>query len=93
MKFTVKSRPPDKSDNINGRAFLVEDNWDDWGKYRTQFFLFVSDQSGELHGIGSLKIGQFGLLPSQIIKEGNRAPSLGQEFNALDERFDTFLSP
>jgi hypothetical protein len=87
MLFTVlsaKSHPPE---GIRGRAFLIRDNWDDWAKYQTMFSLYISDENGTLHDVGSVKIGQFGLQPSGVIKEGSRSPNLDQEFEALDETY------
>src|SRR3712207_3567392 len=87
MDFTVlppRSRP---TEGVVRKAFLVQDNWDDWAKYRTQFFLYVSDGNGALYEIGAVKIGQFGLLPSPTIKEGSRAPAIAPDFHALDDRF------
>ncbi len=45
-------------------AYLVVDNWDDWFKFRTMFTLFVFDMRSTRHRVGSVKIGQAGLLPS-----------------------------
>jgi hypothetical protein len=86
LVFTVtsKRRFPD---GAQGKAFLVRDNWDDWGKFKTTFNLFVCDYNGIEHDLGSLKIGQFGLLPSGVIVKGSRAPDIPEEFDALDERF------
>ena len=69
------------------QAFLFVDNWDDWGKYRTQFSLHVVDETGEAHHIGSVKIGQKGLQPSGRVSKGHRAPALDETFNALDESY------
>ncbi len=69
------------------QAFLFVDNWDDWGKYRTQFSLHVADEIGEAHHIGSVKIGQKGLQPSGRVSKGHRAPELDETFDALDENY------
>lgn len=69
------------------QAFLFVDNWDDWGKYRTQFSLHVADENGEAHHIGSVKIGQKGLMPSARVSQGHRAPALDETFNVLDESY------
>ena len=69
------------------QAFLFVDNWDDWGKYRTQFSLHVADEIGEAHHIGSVKIGQKGLQPSGRVSKGHRAPALDETFNALHESY------
>lgn len=69
------------------RAFLRVDHWDDWSKYRTMFTLFVMDEEGIEHRIGSVKIGQVGLLPAGQVQPGQRAPSLPEEFDVLEEGF------
>lgn len=68
-------------------AFLIEDRWDDWGKYRTQFYLRIVDQGGTFHDIGSLKIGHQGLLPGEIIEANTRAPLLQDQFPALPPNY------
>src|SRR5436305_1092706 len=87
MKFKIlpaRSWPPNEGVEA---AFLMTDNWDDWAKYRTMFTLFVFDTAGKRHDPGSVKIGEHGLLPSQTIEPGKRAPVLPDEFESLDERF------
>ena len=69
------------------QAFLFVDNWDDWGKYRTQFSLHVADETGEAHHIGSVKIGQKSLQPSGRVSKGHRAPALDETFNDLHESY------
>jgi len=69
------------------QAFLFVDNWDDWGKYRTQFSLHIADETGEAHHIGSVKIGQKGLIPSGRVSKGHRTPALDETFNDLDESY------
>lgn len=81
--------------NVGGRvpasarscAFLIRDNWDDWSKYRTMYQLRVADAEGEIHDVGSVKIGQVGLRPSPTVEPGLRAPEIPAEFDALDARF------
>ncbi len=68
-------------------AFLSTDNWDDWGKYRTQFYLRIADENGVVHDVGAVKIGQVGLLPATTVEPGQRAPEIPGAFDALDERF------
>lgn len=75
------------ADAPQNSAYLRVDRWDDWGKYRTMFTLFVLDGNGETHEIGSVKIGQVDLKPSGAVAEGQRVPSLPATFDELDERF------
>lgn len=64
-------------------AYLIVDNWDDWFSFRTMFSLFVIDEEGGRHQIGSVKIGRMGLQASREISPGFRAPELMLEFDAL----------
>ncbi|CAD0298616.1 AAA family ATPase [Xanthomonas hortorum] len=73
--------------NSRNQAFLITDQWDDWRKYRTQFYLKVVDDLGTSHSIGEVKIGQIGLKPGFIVGPGQRAPELPIIFDSLDERF------
>jgi predicted ATPase len=87
MNFIVIPRgaqPPNGSRDI---AFLVQDRWDDWGKYRTQFDLIVFDAAGVRHDPGETKIGQRGLLPSGTVEPGKRAPDVPGQFEQLGESF------
>jgi len=76
----IEERMPSRGKN---RIYLVEDRWDDWGKFRTQFRLVVTDETGESNLIGEVKIGQKGLRPSSEVAKGKRAPALEKEFPAL----------
>lgn len=68
-------------------AYLFEDRWDDWGKYRTQFRLIVFDESGNRFEPGDVKIAELGLQPAANVSPGFRAPALDAEFDELDERY------
>lgn len=43
---------------------MTNDNWDDWGKHETKYYIRVVDDSGKIKDIGNLKIGQKGLNPA-----------------------------
>jgi predicted ATPase len=60
---------------------LMEDEWDDWFEFSTMYTLYVFEDNGVRHEIGSVKIGQFGM------KEKQRRPEIPPEFEALDDRF------
>ena len=77
--------------NPNGwSAYLSRDQWDDWGKYCTQFYLRLVDPEGTTHDIGPVKIGEIGLKPHPAgpdIPTGHRKPNLSSSFEQLDEEF------
>ena len=80
MRFTVlETRHLPEGDS--GDAFLIVDNWDDWYTFATTFVLFVFDDDGQRHRLGSVKIGQFGLT-----KEDYR-PKIPDKFETLDDSF------
>ncbi len=87
MFFTVIEWSNQIPSGVRERAFLREDNWDDWGKYRTLFQLIVIDEDGKRHEAGDVKIGQKGLNPNNSISPGSRAPSLPTSFDSLPEEF------
>lgn len=71
-------------------AYLNRDQWDDWGKYCTQFYLTIVDQDGKQHQIGQVKIGQRGLKPhggSADLPAGHRKPNLPSTFEQLGDDF------
>jgi len=71
-------------------AYLNRDQWDDWGKYCTQFYLTIVDQNGEQHGIGEVKIGQRGLKPHHgdiNLPQGHRKADVPSSFEQLEEDF------
>jgi len=71
-------------------AYLSIDYWDDWRKYRTQFYLTVVDPDGQKHSIGQVKIGSRGLKPhagGTDIPFGHRYPSLDEHFTQLDDDY------
>jgi predicted ATPase len=78
--FTVLSRGVSPPATANS-AYLVVDEWDDWFKYSTMYFLLYVDDAGSVNRIGSVKIGQFGM------KAGQRRPAIDENFEELDERF------
>ncbi|MEN0654127.1 MULTISPECIES: AAA family ATPase [Hyphobacterium] len=87
MFFHLLSRGQAVPDNAESSAYLIKDRWDDWGKYQTMFTLVVVVGRGEQHHIGSVKIGQRGLRPSDTIEPGQRAPEIEREFEQLEEDY------
>lgn len=88
FRFSVISKPQSLPDSGKNHAYLLEDRWDDWGKFRTQFHLFVFDQGGERHDLGEVKIAQFGLKGAPSAAAGRkRAPDVPQQFTVLSDDF------
>lgn len=88
MTFNVIRHPsylPSEGSNV---AYLVRDNWDDWG-YKTQFDLIIFDSNGKIRHIGKVKIGHIGLtsngepvsLPENFETLGDDYFSVGQGEN------------
>lgn len=63
------------------KAYLIEDNWDDWFKYSTLYSLVVFDEAGTRHRIGGVKVGEVEMNDSQ------RRPDLPSSFTQLEESF------
>lgn len=87
MLFSVVNSSLQIPKSAKNAVFLIEDNWDDWGKFRTAFQIVVFDHSGKQFEPGSVKIGEFGLKSSSEIQPGQRAPTLERRFDALDDRY------
>ncbi|WP_339429120.1 AAA family ATPase [Pseudomonas taetrolens] len=87
MLFTIVGREHSIPSGGVNKAFLHEDRWDDWGKYRTQFYLYVFDSSGKRHDVGSVKIGSAGLKPGKAVSPNVRAPVLMPQFDELPVGF------
>jgi len=89
MFFTVVGHPKHLPESATAQAFLVADNWDDWGKFQTMYTLVIFGHDGKRFDPGSVKIGQFGLQPSTTMERapGVRSPDMEGEFDVLDDRF------
>jgi hypothetical protein len=87
MLFTVVGRESSVPRSGTSQAFLHEDRWDDWAKYRTQYYLSVFDSNGKLHNVGNVKIGSVGLLPGRMVAPNVRAPMLMPTFQELPPSF------
>lgn len=89
MFFTVVGHPRDVPKEATGQAFLIKDNWDDWGKFETVFNLIVFGHDGKRFDTGYVKIGQVGLQPGTVREraQGIRSPTLEEEFDALDKSY------
>lgn len=93
MFFTIIDELREIPTDARSAAFLVTDYWDDWFSFRTMFSLWLFDEIGVRHRVGSVKIGQHGLLPSGGVPAGTvmppdtRYPNLPRTFDAVDNRF------
>lgn len=87
MFFKLLSKPSSIPSTGRSTALLLEDRWDDWGKYRTQFQLIVFDEDGEKHRIGEVKIGHLGLLPGGEVAKHTRAPAMESSFDDLPANY------
>ncbi|MBK3585729.1 AAA family ATPase [Streptomyces sp. MBT57] len=81
MRFTVLPVGSRIPEGESQHAYLIKDNWDDWFRYSTLHHLHVRDDSGQIHEIGDVKIGQFDMLTDQ------RSPDLPEEFETLSDAF------
>lgn len=82
MHFTVLAHGVRIPADSESKAFLLNENWDDWFKYNTMYTLVVYDDSGKRHSVGSVKIGQFGM------EEGQCRAEILQNFDALNDRLE-----
>lgn len=81
MRFEVIPNDRLTPEEGRGVGYIWTDNWNDWFKYQTLYYLTYFDDTGVKHEIGSVKIGQFGLTQQQ------KRPDLPAAFEILDERF------
>jgi len=81
MKFHVLSNSSAIPQGNGPVAYLLEDNWNDWFRYKTLYSLWVADAAGERHQIGGVKIGEFSM------PQDRARPDLPKTFTALDSRF------
>ena len=89
MQFELVSIRRSLPSIAKNTAFLVDDNWDDWGKFRTQFQLIVFDEAGTNFQAGDVKISHLSLREGGEIAPGVRAPEIP---NAFEQLGDTYFS-
>lgn len=87
--FSIVSNLPALSAAKRSHAYLVNDRWDDWGKFATMFAAHLIDEVGERHELGSVKIGHAGLRsgPAGTTAANTRRPALPQTFDSLDHNY------
>ena len=78
MKFVVGKNWPPSPERV---ALLRPDDWDDWFKFETTMVLWIRGDQGSTHRVGSLKMGQVGMVPKQ------RSAALPSTFDVLPETF------
>lgn len=76
MFYILECRPSNGS-NYRDSVLLIKDNWDDWFKFETQYYVWYVDSSGEFQEIGAVKIGQEGMTTKQ------RSPNLPNQFEII----------
>lgn len=84
--FSVTTNLPHSLSRKREHVYLIIDRWDDWGKYRTQFSVYVIDNKNEEHALGSVKIGENSLQPKgggESLTPGFRTPTIPTEFDQL----------
>lgn len=77
MLFTVLPRGARVPQDPPLAGFLETDDWDDWFKFNTMYYLYIIDNAGNRRSIGSVKIGQFGM------RQGQRRPDVPNQFTEL----------
>ena len=84
--FTVVESTLSIPGEARSHVYLLVDHWDDWFKFRTMFTMLVFDDNGTRHRVGSVKIGQAGLLPAAAAapSTGARVPQLPTTFAYLE---------
>lgn len=80
MIFRLASSRADVHRTTADVVSLVVDDWDDYG-FKTTFYLYYCDAALNVHEIGGVKIGQFGMT-SKIYDR----PVLPAAFNALEDQ-------
>ncbi|MFD0048907.1 AAA family ATPase [Actinomycetes bacterium NPDC127524] len=58
MEFKVLPVNSDVNKEKSNFIYLVEDNWNDWWKFRVLYQVYYKDETEEVHFIGSVKIGE-----------------------------------
>lgn len=82
MKYFNVLRGDQEISSLPGSAvYLIEDSWDDWFKYSTQYYVIYVDDDGGVREIGSVKVGQFGMAENQ------RRADIPAHFDVLDDKF------
>jgi len=65
MQFIHTQHPPDDGREIGRTAYLVRDNWDDFG-FKTAFGILLVDNGGIKHDLGSVRIMTAGMTDGYV---------------------------
>lgn len=83
--FRVYKRESEIPRRVAGTAFLVRDNWNDYG-FGTQFSLLIRGADGNLAMIGFVKIGRRGMRQEPDYM-GTTFTTIDREFSSLGEDY------
>ncbi|MFS0574987.1 AAA family ATPase [Sporosarcina sp. 179-K 3D1 HS] len=78
MIFKVTPVDTNVKNEQGGYVYLVEDNWNDWWKYRVLYQMYFKDEQDEVFYIGSVKFGEIGM------KEGQDKVNIPKQFESLN---------
>lgn len=83
--FLVVSSSADIPKEAKSHVYLIPDYWDDWFSYRTMFTVVAFDPTGKKYALGSVKIGETGLVARGAgeIQKGYRVPTIPVSFDLL----------
>jgi predicted ATPase len=90
VRFHVTGALPETRAPGRDAVYLLPADWDDWFKFSTLFNVAYVDADGEIHDIGGVKIGRFGLAPGgkeADPRPGHRTPDPPPRFSRLGEEF------
>ncbi|TYO68683.1 AAA family ATPase [Rossellomorea marisflavi] len=76
MEFRILPVDSDVKKEKSGYIYLVEDNWNDWWRFRVLYQVYYKDEIEEVHYIGSVKIGE------KDMEEDQDKVNLPDHFNA-----------
>jgi ABC-type transport system involved in cytochrome c biogenesis ATPase subunit len=81
LEFKVLPVDSDVKKEKSGYVYLVEDNWNDWWRFRVLYQVYYKDEIDDVHFIGSVKIGE-----KQMVEDQDKI-NLPEQFSSLQEKF------
>lgn len=81
MKFYLNAPSPRRS--YKDAVLLYNVAWNDWFEFATLYVVYYSDEEGEVSLLGSVKIGQEGLIGSSTKTANSRTPNIPPEFDVM----------